>query len=433
MASRGSNSDGGCLGTIIAFFILFFLPAWVTGDSFGWGVLIVWWIILALICFGIYAASTSNNNSSMTSNVQRAPSNYNVQNIVAKGESSSAVSSGLLKVSSNQLNKSMMDNYSSKIQLRKKMKESIEKLKEDQRNIDKTIEVMKKKQCDINECKGKPIFTSKKKWRVLKQPEIDSLDQEIIKLEKERKEKEREITQINKQIDKVRFNIFEESNAAFEKIKVAFEKIKKSCMVSGMPNLISSSISASRRDADFKYVNYKTVPYGLLLDNYRFYFFPNGIWVFEGNARLVGIYKPKALQGSFETKETLKQSYYSSYSREPAVYDDTKIITKDIPHHTWLHTCKDGSPDMRYSYNPMRTYYTKQEYYVECSFDLDICGCKLKYTISSLDNCEILENAIKDYAKIKENKDMIPILLDLLGRCTDGQDIKIIREKMAIH
>lgn len=88
---------------------------------------------------------------------------------------------------------------------------------------------------------------------------------------------------------------------------------------------------------------------------------------------------------------------------------------------------------MRYSHNPMQTYYTKQEYYVECSFELDLCGCKLKYAISSFDNCEILEKAIKNYAKIRENKDMIPILLDLLSRCTDGQDVKKIQEKMAIH
>lgn len=38
MAYRGNSSnDGGCLATIIAFFVLFFLPAWVAGDDFGWG------------------------------------------------------------------------------------------------------------------------------------------------------------------------------------------------------------------------------------------------------------------------------------------------------------------------------------------------------------------------------------------------------------
>ena len=433
MASRGSNSGGGCLGAGIAFFILFFLPAWVTGDSFGWGVLIAWWIILAVIGFCIYAVNSPSNNNSTSSTVQRTVPNNNAQTSVPQRGGNTTISSGLLKVLPIQLNKSIMDGYFSKTQLRDKLKISIESLKQEQKSIDKTIEMTKKQQHDLSEGKGKPLFTSKKKWSLLKQPEIEALGYEIAELEEKCRETDNQILQMERQVDELKFNVFDESNSAFEKLKAAFEKMKKSCKVSGTPDLVGSSISYSQREADLKYVNYKTAPYGLLLDNYRFYFFPNGIWVFEGDARLAGVYKPKALQGSFETKETVKQSYYSSYSRKPEVYDDTKIITKDIPHHTWLHTCRDGSPDLRYSHNPKRTYYTKQEYYVECSFDLDICGCKLKYVISSFDNCETLEKAIIDYAKIKENKDVIPILLDLLSRCTDGQDVKIIREKMAIH
>lgn len=326
MASRGNNSGGGCLGAGIAFFILFFLPAWVTGDSFGWGVLIVWWLILALIAFCIYAANSPSDNN-VASSTQRMAPNYNVQTNNGQRGSNTSGSGGLLKVSSNQLNKSIMDSYYSKIQLRDKLKESRERLKEEQQHIDKTIEEIKRQQQDFREGKGKPLFMSKKKWLGLKQPEIDSLGDDITDLEEKRRENVAQITQIGKQIDELKFNIFDEPNSAFEKLKVAFEKVKKSCKVSGMPNLVGSFISNGQRESDFKYVNYKTTPYGLRLDNYRFYFFPNGIWVFEGDAKLVGVYKPKALQGTFETKETIKQSYYSTYSNKPEIYNDTKIIS----------------------------------------------------------------------------------------------------------
>lgn len=429
MASKGNNSGGGCLGVGIAFFVILFLPAWVTGDSFGLGVLIVWWLILAAIVFCIHEANLSSNNNPASSTIQRAvPDNNNQTKVLGKC-SDTSISSGSLEVLSSQLNKSIMNGYFSKFQLRDKLTVSVESLKQEQKGIDKTIEMIKKQQDNLREGKGKTLFTSKKKWLLLKQSEIEALDYEIAELKEKFRETNNQILQIERQIDELKFNLFDESNSAFETLKAAFEKVKKSCKVSGVPNLVDSSISNNQREVDFKYVNYKTPPYGLLLDNYRFYFFPTGIWVFEGDARLVGVYKPKALQGSFETKETMKQSYY----RNMEIYDDTKVITKDIPHHTWLHTCKDGSPDLRYSYNPMSTYYTKQEYYVECSFDLDICGCKLKYAISSFDNCEMLEKAIKKYAKIKENKDVIPILLDLLSRCSDNQDIKSIREKVAIY
>lgn len=432
MASRGnSSSGGGCLGAGIVFFILFFLPAWVTGDSFGWGVLIVWWIILAVICFCIYAANSPSSNSSTYSTVSRSPSNSSIN--TAQKTNTSVVEKGTLMVSAAQLNKSITEGYYSKIQLKTKLRNTIEEIRREQQNIEEKIKTAEKEKTCLLEGQGKPIFTTKKRWLLQKQPEINSLENEKTSLEEKRRENECRISQIEKEIDEVIFNVFDESNTAFEKLKVAFDKVKKSCNVSGTPNLINSSVPNNQRDKDLHIVRYKIAPYGLLLDNYRIYIFPNGIWVFEGDAKLVGVYKPKALQGSFETKENIKQSYYSSYSKKPEIYEDTKIITKDIPHHTWLHTCRDGSPDLRYSYNPRQTYYTKQEYYIECSFDLDICGCKLKYAISSFDNCEILEKAIRGYAQIKENKDMIPILLDLLRRCTDGQDVKIIQEKIAIH
>lgn len=431
MESSGSNNNDGCL-TIIAFFIVFLPAGWASGDDL-WGALIGWWIILALIGFFIYVISTSNNNDSTSSSVQKTVQNYNVENTVTQRENSFTVSAGLLKVLPDKLNKLMMDRYSLKIQLLNNLKESREKLEEEQQNIDKTIKMMKKQQYDIREGKEKLFFISKKRWLVLKQPEIDSLEQEIMNLKEKHRENDDQMRRIGKQINEIKFNVFDESNVEFEELKAAFEKIKRSCKISGSPSLVNSFISTAQRKWDLKYVNYKTIPYDLLLDNYRFYFFPNSIWVFECDARLVGIYKTKALQGTFETKETEVQNNYSSYSKKVGIYNDTKIITKDIPHYTWLHTCIDGSPDMRYSYNPQETYYTKQEYYIECSFDLNICGCKLKYEISSFDNCKMLEEAIENYAKVKENKDVIPALLDLLSRCTNDQDIKLIQEKMEIH
>ena len=143
MASRSSNSGGDCLGVGIALFILVFLPAWVTGDSFGWGVLIVWWIILAIIGFCIDAANSPSNNNVSTSTEQRTRANSNAQpSTFQRGNTTTA--SGLLKVMPNQLNKSIMDGYSSKIQLRVKLKNSVERLKQDQQHIDEKIAEAKK-------------------------------------------------------------------------------------------------------------------------------------------------------------------------------------------------------------------------------------------------------------------------------------------------
>lgn len=55
MASRNSGSDGGgCLAYIVVFFVTLLLPAGAIGDDFGWGDLILWWIILVAIIGFLY-------------------------------------------------------------------------------------------------------------------------------------------------------------------------------------------------------------------------------------------------------------------------------------------------------------------------------------------------------------------------------------------
>lgn len=433
MASRGNNEGGGCLTAIVVFFVLFFLPAWVTGDSFGWGVLIGWWIILGLICFAIFQAISPSNNTD-SSTVQRLTVSDNPQSTISQNNSESNTVSSTLRVGTKNINKSLVDGYQAKIKLREKYEEDIEALKKEQRQIDDKVTQLQKKKFDLREGVEKPFFTSMKKWLILKQPEIEELDTEISNLQQNYYDKDKEIDQITNKISAVKYNIYDDTNSAFEKLKDAFEIIKTSCNIEGMPNLKNSAIDSKQRCQDLKYIQYKTNPYGLLFDNLRFYFFPNGIWVFEGNGKLAGVFKPKAINGLLTTRENDKLQYYSFYFKKPRIYDDTKIIKKDIPHDTWLYTCRDGTPDLRYRYNPKQTYYTQQDYYVECSLEIELCECKFNYAVSSFDNCELLEKAIISYSKNKENKDMIPILLDLLNRCEgEDQNIKKIQEEVATY
>ena len=70
--------------------------------------------------------------------------------------------------------------------------------------------------------------------------------------------------------------------------------------------------------------------------------------------------------------------------------------------------------NLRYSHNPQRTYYIQQEYYLECDFELILCGYILKYKVSSYDNCEMLQKVIKKYSAVRESVGIIQIILDLL-------------------
>ena len=171
-----------------------------------------------------------------------------------------------------------------------------------------------------------------------------------------------------------------------------------------------------------KYVQYKIEPYIMRLNNYRFYFFPNAIWVFAGWDRIVGVYKTKAMKGSVDVKEIPKTENMEH------VYDDTTVITKDRAHQT-LHTGADGSQGMSFTDNPAQTNDTQQEYCLECTFNLSLCGWDLKYEVSSYDNCELLKKAIRAYS----SKDRIPMLLELLQRCSVGDDVQTIKKRVENH
>ena len=72
-----------------------------------------------------------------------------------------------------------------------------------------------------------------------------------------------------------------------------------------------------------------------------------------------------------------------------------------MEHYTWLHICKDGTPDLRYKSNPRRYYNVKEKFYLTCLLILKICGCKFEYKVSSFDMCRQLEDSINN--KIGEN------------------------------
>lgn len=418
MAYRGNSSnDGGCLATIIAFFVLFFLPAWVAGDDFGWGVLIIWWIILAFICWLIYECSKPASVSN----------NYQQQNR-ARSTSSNVLSSEKmgLPLSKSNLNKSLTSKYNAKIELKRDLENEVRELSDLIGKKKLEIEELNKKNIAIENYADKPLLMSKKKYMSKMLPLINENTEKVKALEENIELMRKQIDEKQRIASTMKFALYEESNQEFEALKKAFDIFKKSCKIEGTMNIKGSEVSTYQRQNDLCFIEYRVPPYCISLGGSRFYIFPNSILVFEGEGKLIGIYMPKVMEAKFEHKENIKYSY-RNYDE---IAEDTKIITKDIPHTTWLHTCRDGSPDLRYSHNPKRTYYTQQEYYLECNFELVLCGYTLKYKVSSYDNCEILQKAIKKYSAVRANIDIIPIILDLLERCTDGSDVAYINKKI---
>lgn len=434
MAS-GNKSTDGCIAAVIAFFIALFLPAWVMGDNFSWKDQIGWGLFLIAVTVLMMYINHRFRLMEPADTFQAQPSDedHSQGDNDTENEIEADTNNLSLQVGREHINTSLSEGYKGKLDLKAKTEREIEQLRIKQHMIDQEIGSIKSEQQKIRCCADKPLFISKEKYLAEKKDEIEEMDSSILQKEEEQKYISFTISKKRQDIGSIKYKLFDESNDAFEELKKAFEAIKSSCYIDGTSDIKKSAISAIQREADLKDLRYTVKPYGLMFEQYRFYIFPAGIWVFEGDGKLAGIYHPEALNCNFESIEKIKYPPDSPEGRRQNIYDDTKTIMKEIPHTTWLHIWRDGSPDMRFGYNPSRTYHIREEYYWECFFELDLCGCKLKYEVSSYDNCMMLEKAITDYRKIRGNKDIVPTLLSLLERCSKESEIQVIREKIAAH
>ena len=226
-----------------------------------------------------------------------------------------------LKVDQKHINQFAMDRYRATLDHKKMLNNKIVNYERERRRVEERIHEIWSKKEEILKGKGKPLFQSKKKWLLIKQSEISSLEDEISKEEEKKKGYLKKIEQIEEELKLVKYNSYEENNEEFEVLKYAFDTFKLSCNIDGIPSIKKSSISSCQYDQDLKDIQYNEKPYGLLLGNYRFYIFPNGIWVFKNDSKLSGIFKPCALRCNYETSEQTDYGWGNKL-----VYDDTTVM-----------------------------------------------------------------------------------------------------------
>lgn len=89
-----------------------------------------------------------------------------------------------------------------------------------------------------------------------------------------------------------------------------------------------------------------------------------------------------------------------------------------VENHTWRHTCKDGSPDLRYRDNPRITYYTTRTHTISNMLSLELAEHHLKYEVDSFVRNKVVA-AVKGYNAIEPTKtyDAVYHTIRLLDAC----------------
>lgn len=180
----------------------------------------------------------------------------------------------------------------------------------------------------------------------------------------------------------------------------------------------------SKKPDDLMLFKYDNEPITLFLTQYYFCLFSNVILVFDSAGIFTSAIDPSAFSITTRT-ETI--SVTVNVGRAPSnqyIAEDSKCVSQGVTRSTWLHTCRDGSPDLRYSYNPRLEYQTNTYEYAVVEFV--VAGQQIAFSASSSAVGESFEKVASMYTRKCNNRhNPIPEFLQLIKSLNNEADTQI--------
>lgn len=206
-------------------------------------------------------------------------------------------------------------------------------------------------------------------------------------------------------------------------MKLAFRYLlnSKKCL---SESLTIKEFITSDKPSDLMLFRYENEPVILFSEQYYFCLFSNVILVFDKKGGFSTAIDPSALKVVIKKETTTVTVSNGTAGSNQYIADDSKCISQGITRSTWLHTCRDGSPDLRYSYNPRLEYRTDTYEYVVVEFI--IADKKVSFTASSGAVGDAFEKSIPNYSRKCYNQhDPIPEFLILVKKLSEEDNAQI--------
>ena len=267
--------------------------------------------------------------------------------------------------------------------------------------------------------KGDMCSDKKEEYRYYK-TQIDIIEKNI--------ERQKQIVQM---IGFPKIEIQDGSRNNIEALREAFRVLFSSKTIDkepGSPDLRSFIIpSYTNVNVNDSFFEFQSPPAVLVFPNYYLYLMTNIILVFGGEGEKIRTFIQAVSPGELR------------YSLELRCHEDEVLVngSDTYPQHTnsdshkegplrtgsyWMHQCRDGSPDLRYNYNPLIEYSVYNYYYgvLKLSFGEET----FQYNFSSYEAYQKLKAALKNYCNNKNaaRQDHIPRLLNLIEEVSDDKE-----------
>ncbi|GEM_PF-2031370 len=228
---------------------------------------------------------------------------------------------------------------------------------------------------------------------------------------------------LHNEIEKHKIKLLNEDGNLLFLVKKSLNALlsSKKCVIEGL-NL--KELICEEKPSDLEFFDYKYAPATLHIGTYYYCLFSNVILVFDAMGIFATAIDPTAL---FIQIERVRVDVWINNNTLPShqyIDMDSKCVEQGTTRHTWVHTCRDGSPDLRYSYNPRIEYRTDKYEYGNVT--ISILGNTVSFSLSSDNATKALERVSREYIRKCNNRhNPIPEFLNLLDRVSENGEQNI--------
>ncbi len=228
---------------------------------------------------------------------------------------------------------------------------------------------------------------------------------------------------LHREVGKLKIKLLNEDGNLLFFVKKTFTALlsSKKCVLEG---LTLKELICDEQPADLELFDYKYAPATLRFGGYYYCLFSNVILVFDTNGIFATAIDPTALAIKVERVRVDVWIRNNTLPSHQYVDVDSKCIEQGQTRRTWAHTCRDGSPDLRYSYNPSIEYQTDKYEYGKIA--ISVLDNEVQFSLSSDVAINALERVSREYIKKHNNRhNPLPELFNLLYRASEEGDTNI--------
>ena len=214
-------------------------------------------------------------------------------------------------------------------------------------------------------------------------------------------------------LGKQKIELLKENEKMAECAKKAFSELLHSKKIISSNGTSITDLGMEVKPEGLKFIKYAFEPLVLVLDSFYYCFFSNIVLMFDEKGDYVIALDPTALEIIVEKVTDYLVFTRNTFPSHKYIAEDSRCVQRGDINRRWLHSCRDGSMDLRYKNNYLIEY--RRDLYEYYKISISIAGKSYVFFISSFEASQAFESMSNIYVrKCTGVYDPIPNLLYLL-------------------